>query len=49
MNLLHHKLARQTRIKILIEQEQKAEIKFLLTERLAVTISKLRPNHGIRP
>jgi len=49
MNLLSHKLARQTRIKLLIEQEQKAEIKRLLTERLAVAISKLRPNHGIRP
>jgi hypothetical protein len=49
MNLLRHKLARRTRIKLLIEQEQKAEIKRLLTERLAVTISKLRPNHGIRP
>jgi hypothetical protein len=49
MNLLRHKLAKQTRIKLLIEQEQKAEIKLLLKERLAVAISKLRPNHGIRP
>jgi hypothetical protein len=49
MNLLRHKLARQTRIKLLIEQEQTVEIKRLLTERLAVVVSKLRPNHGIRP
>ena len=49
MNLLRHNLARQTRINLLIEQEQTAEIKRLLTERLAVVISKLRPNHGIRP
>ena len=49
MNLLRHKLATQTRIKLLIEQEQRAEIKLLLTERLTVAISKLRPNHGIRP
>jgi hypothetical protein len=47
MNLLRHKLARQIRIKRLIEQEQSAAIKNLLTERLAVVISKLRPNHGI--
>jgi hypothetical protein len=48
-NLLHHKLAKQTRIKHLIEQEPKAEIKRLLTQRLTVVVSKLRPNLGIRP
>ena len=49
VNLLRHKLAKQMRIKHLIEQEQKAELKPLLTERLAVVISRLRPNIGIRP
>lgn len=49
VNLLRHKLAKQVRIKQLVEQEQTAEIKPLLTQRLAVVIAKISPNLGIRP
>ena len=48
-NLLRHKLARQMRIKRLIEQKQNADKKLLLTQRLAVVVSRLRPRIGIRP
>jgi len=48
-NLLRYKLARQMRIKRLVGQEQNADIKPLLTQRLAVVVSTLRPKIGIRP
>jgi hypothetical protein len=48
-NLLRYKLARQMRIKRLIAEEQNAEIKPRLTQILAVVVSTLRPNRGIRP
>mgnify|MGYP001156561468 FL=1 len=48
-NLLRYKLARQMRIKRLIGREQNADIKPLLTQRLAAVISTLRPNRGMRP
>ena len=48
-NLLRHKLIKQARLKHMIEQEQKAEIKPLLMQRFAVVISGLRVVTGIRP
>jgi hypothetical protein len=48
-NLLRYKLARQIRIKRLIAEEQNVEIKPRMTQRLAVVVSTLRPNLGIRP
>lgn len=48
-NLLRYKLARQMRIKRLVGQEQNANIKPLLTQRLTVVVSTLRPKIGIRP
>ena len=48
-NLLRYKLVRQMRIKRLIGQEQNADKKLLLTQRLAVVVSTLRPNLRIRP
>ena len=48
-NLLRYKLARQMRIKRLIGQEQSADRKPRMTQRLAVVVSALRPNIGIRP
>jgi hypothetical protein len=48
-NLLRHKLIKQARLKLMIEQEQKAEIKPLLMQRFAVVISSLRVVTGIRP
>lgn len=48
-NLLRYKLARQMRIKRLVGQEQNAAIKTRMTQRLAVIVSTLRPNLGIRP
>jgi len=48
-NLLRYRLARQMRIKRLIGQEQSADRKPRMTQRLAVVVSTLRPNIGIRP
>ncbi|MEI2724380.1 MAG: DUF6036 family nucleotidyltransferase [Verrucomicrobiota bacterium] len=48
-NLLRYKLARQMRIKRLVGQEQNADIKPRLTQRLAVVVSTLRPKIRIRP
>lgn len=48
-NLLRYKLAKQMRIKRLIGQQQNADKKLLLTQRLAVVVSTLRPNIRIRP
>lgn len=48
-NLLRYKLAGQMRIKRLVGQEQNADIKPRLTQRLAVVVSTLRPKIRIRP
>ncbi len=48
-NLLRYKLARQMRIKRLVGKEQNAALKTLMTERLAVVVTTLRPNIRIRP
>jgi hypothetical protein len=48
-NLLRYKLARQMRVNRLIGQQQNADKKLLLTQRLAVVVSTLRPKIGIRP
>lgn len=48
-NLLRYKLARQMQVKRLIGQQQNADKKLLLTQRLAVVVSTLRPKIGIRP
>ncbi len=47
-NLLRYKLARQMRIKRLVGQEQNADIKPRLAQRLAVVVSTLRPKIRIR-